>query len=343
MYEKLIELLIQSIIDPDNVMIIGGTYETPVNEGLLDADFVNQLKLQDTYNEDSFDREYRSKWSGDVENAFFSAEKFDRYRVLKQPEHEHSGRSSKSAYYVLGVDVGRFDCTTEVLVFKVTPQPQGPAIKSLVNIYTLVAEHFEDQAINLKRIYNKYQAKRIAIDANGVGAGLVDYMVKAQVDPETNEFLPPFGVENDEKGEYKKYKTSDMEEDAMFLIKANAPLNTEMYAYAKVQMINGKIKFLIDESQAKANLMTTKVGQSMSIDQRNTYLRPFVLTTVLREQMLNLVQENEGLNIILKQSSKTIKKDKFSAFIYGLYYIKQYEDSKHKRKKVRLSDYMFYT
>ena len=244
---------------------------------------------------------------------------------------------------MLGVDVGRFDCTTEVLVFKVTPQPQGPAIKSLVNIYTLVAEHFEDQAINLKRIYNKYQAKRIAIDANGVGAGLVDYMVKAQVDPETNEFLPPFGVENDEKGEYKKYKTSDMEEDAMFLIKANAPLNTEMYAYAKVQMINGKIKFLIDESQAKANLMTTKVGQSMSIDQRNAYLRPFVLTTVLREQMLNLVQENEGLNIILKQSSKTIKKDKFSAFIYGLYYIKQYEDSKHKRKKVRFSDYMFYT
>lgn len=40
-------------------MIIGGTYETPITEGLLDADFVNQLKLQDTYNEDSFDREYK--------------------------------------------------------------------------------------------------------------------------------------------------------------------------------------------------------------------------------------------------------------------------------------------
>jgi hypothetical protein len=226
-YEKLIELLIQSIIDPDNVMIIGGTYETPVNEGLLDADFVNQLKLQDTYNEDSFDREYRSKWSGDVENAFFSAEKFDRYRVLKQPEHEHSGRSSKSAYYVLGVDVGRFDCTTEVLVFKVTPQPQGPAIKSLVNIYTLVAEHFEDQAINLKRIYNKYQAKRIAIDANGVGAGLVDYMVKAQVDPETNEFLPPFGVENDEKASTGKTVTVTVVDNHDGTLTATADSTTE--------------------------------------------------------------------------------------------------------------------
>jgi len=61
----------------------------------------------------------------------------------------------------------------------------------------------------------------------------------------------------------------------------------------------------------------------MSVDQRNEYLRPFVLTTILREQMLNLVEDNQGVNIILKQDSRSIKKDKFSAFIYGLYFIKQ--------------------
>jgi hypothetical protein len=38
--------------------------------------------------------------------------------------------------------------------------------------------------------------------------------------------------------------------------------------------------------------------------------------------MLNLVEDNEGVNIILKQSSRGIPKDKFSAFEYGLYYIK---------------------
>lgn len=45
-YNKLVELLIQSIIEPDQAMIMGGTYETPVKEGLLDEDFVDQLKLQ---------------------------------------------------------------------------------------------------------------------------------------------------------------------------------------------------------------------------------------------------------------------------------------------------------
>jgi len=88
-------------------------------------------------------------------------------------------------------------------------------------------------------------------------------------------------------------------------------------------MSSGKIKFLIDESEAKAKMMETKAGQNMSVDQRNDYLRPFVLTTILREQMLNLVEDNQGVNIILKQDSRGIKKDKFSAFVYGLYYIKQ--------------------
>ena len=59
--------------------------------------------------------------------------------------------------------------------------------------------------------------------------------------------------------------------------------------------------------------------------------------------MLNLVEENEGVNIILKQSSKGIKKDKFSAFEYGLYYIKQEEDRKKKRKTRDISKMMFFT
>ena len=344
-YDKLIELLIQSVIEPDRVMIMGGTYETPVTEGLLDEDFVDQLKLQGTFKEESFDREYRSLWSGDAENAFYSSEKFDKHRVLLQPEYEYSGRSSKNAYYVLGVDVGRIGCTTEVCVFKVTPQPQGTSLKSLVHIYTYEAEHFEDQAIHIKKLYYKYKARVISIDANGLGIGLVDFMVKSQVDPESGDSLPPFGVEGgtseDAVEPYKKIKGADVEENALYLIKANAPINTEAYSYAQTQLSSGKIKFLIDESMAKTKLMSTKVGQNMDSDKRNEFLKPFILTSILREQMLNLVEKNSGVNIILEQSSKSIKKDKFSAFIYGLYYIKQEEDNKRKRRKRHISDFMF--
>lgn len=346
-YEKLIQTLIQQIIDPSQAIVLGGTWRVPVMEKLLRKSFIEELKLDGTYNDSSFAREYESEWSGDAENAFFSAEKFDKHRVLLQPEYEYSGRSSKSAYYVLGVDVGRIGCTTEVCVEKVTPQIQGSALKTLVNIYTYDAEDFEVQAINLKKLYYKYKARVIALDANGLGIGLVDFMTKSQIDPETGDELPPFGVEGgtseDAIEPYKKIKGTGVENDALYLIKANAPINTEAHTYVQTQLASGKIKFLIDENQAKVKLMSTKAGQNMDNDKRAEQLKPFTLTTILREQMLNLVEENEGVNIILKQSSKGIKKDKFSAFEYGLYYIKQEEDRKKKRKKRNISEMMFFS
>ena len=342
-YHKLIQILINSIIDPDQYMIMGGTYETPVVSGLLDEDFVEQLRLQGTFNDQSFNREYRSIWSGDVENAFFSSEKFDKYRVLLQPQYEYSGRSSKTAYYVFGVDVGRIGCTTEICVFKVTPQVQGAAHKTLVNIYTYDAQHFETQCIHIKHLYYKYKPKRIAIDGNGLGVGLIDYLIKAQ-ETADGQYLPPFGVFNtDEYPEYKKFVTPETQRDMLYIIKANAPINTEAYSYAQTQMFSGKIRFLIDESLAKTKLMSTKQGQNMNMDERNEYLRPFILTSILKQQMLNLVEENQGVNIILKQSNRGIKKDKFSAFIYGLYYIRYEEELNKKRRKRNISDFLFFT
>ena len=340
-YDKLIQVLVNQIVQPDKAMIMGGTWRIPVLMKLLDKNFIKDLKLDGTFNESSFDREYESKWSGTIEDAFFRAEQFDRNRILKQPEYEYSGRSTKSAYYVLSVDVGRKGCDTVCCVFKVTPQTAGSSFKTLVNIYTIHNEHFEEQAIALKRLFYKYKARRIVIDANGLGIGLVDYMVKTQIDPDTNDTYPDFGVENDVDGEYKRFRTASCEFDAMYLIKANAPINTEAHANAQSQLSSGKVKLLVDERVAKVKLLGTKRGQEMKPEERAEYLKPFTLTSILKEEMMNLREENEGVNIILKQANKGIAKDKFSAFEYGLYYIKQEEDSKRKRKKGRISDMMF--
>ena len=340
-YNKLIQLLVWEIVKPQQSIIMGGTYRIPVLMKLLDANFIKDLKMDGTFNESSFDREYESKWSGTVEDAFFNAEIFDRNRILNQPEYEASGRNSKLASYVLAVDVGRKGCDSVICVFKVTPQSQGGSIKSLVNIYTLSDEHFEDQTIKLKKLYYKYNADRIVIDGNGLGIGLIDYMVKTQIDPETNEIFPDFGVVNDDELFYKKYKTANTVLDAMYIIKANAPLNTEAHAIAKSQLASGKVKFLIDERIAKNKLLAKKKGQTMTPEQRAEELKPFTLTSILKEEMMNLREETEGVNIILKQANKSIRKDKFSAFEYGLYYLKLEEDKKKKRKKFNAKDWCF--
>ena len=341
-YDRLIGLLVRMITQPDRCMVLGGTWRTPVAVGLQQKTFITDQKNEGTYNEASFEREYESKWSGTTEDAFFNAEVFERNRILKQPEYEASGRSSKQSFYILSCDVGRKGCDTVVCVFKVTPQPQGSSIKTLVNIYTIPNEHFEEQCIELKKLFYKYKAKRLVIDGNGLGIGLVDYLVKTQINPDTGETFPDFGVYNDKDNEYKKYRTNSCEYDALYIIKANAPINTEAHANVQSQLSSGKVKMLIDERAAKIKLMGTKMGQSMSPEKRADYLKPFTLTSILKEEMMNLREENEGVNIILKQANRGIKKDKFSAFEYGLYYIKEEEDNKKKKKKFSAAEWQFF-
>jgi len=60
-YEKLIQLLCKAVARPKEAMILGGSWRVPVIEGLLQKSFVKDLKLDGTFNEASFEREYESK------------------------------------------------------------------------------------------------------------------------------------------------------------------------------------------------------------------------------------------------------------------------------------------
>ena len=345
-YDKLIVFLVRMIVEPEKAFIMGGTWRIPVLTKLLDKNFLQDLKNDGTYNEASFSREYESKWSGTVEDAYFNGEQFDRNRILKQSESEHSGRASSKGYYIISVDVGRKGCDSVASVIKVTPQQVGASIKSLVNIDTKSDEHFENQALWIKKLYYRYKARRVVIDGNGVGMGLMDFMVKPQVDPDTGETYPDFGVyggtQEDAVQEYKKFKSNDCEQDAIYILKANAPINTAAHSNTLVQLSSGKIKFLIDERVKKTQLLGTKVGQQMTPEQRAEYLKPFTLTSILKEEMMNLREETEGLNIILKQANKGIKKDKFSSLEYGLYYIEEEEEKKKKKKKFDAKQWKFF-
>lgn len=253
-YEKLLEILCRSVARPKENIILGGSWRTPVIEGLLDKDFVAELRMDGTFNEATFEREYESLWTGNVEDAFFDSALIDRNRIIKLPEYESSGKTSSKGYYVLGVDVGRHRCTTEVCVIKVTPAQTGVSYKRVVNIYSMEAEHFGAQAINIKKIFNRYNCKIAVVDGQGVGQGLVDFLITDQIDPDTGEMLFNWGVYNDDERKYKNFETPDTIYKAMYIMRANAPLNTEMYSYCQTQLQHGKIKFLVDDKVAKAKL-----------------------------------------------------------------------------------------
>ncbi|MGL5957098.1 MAG: hypothetical protein ACRCZZ_00585 [Phocaeicola sp.] len=339
-YQKAVQTLIWQIIKPGTALSLGGTWRTPVLCGLLDKSFLKDIREDETFEEASFEREYESTWSGHSSGAYFDADSIDKNRVLENFETSFNGR--KDEYYIGSVDVARIGCQTVATIFKVTPQPYGGSLKSLVNIYVYEGEHFNDQAIALKKLWFDYRLEKLVIDINGNGIGLMDAMVLEQIDKQTGDALPPFTLENDDTEMYKKYNNEPGAiKGAVWGIKAGTQLNSAMHVNAGVQLRGERVRLLVDERNKKAELLASTKGASMSALERAHYLRPYTLTGVLKEEMLNLRQKGDATsNIILEQERKGLLKDKFSAFEMGLYYIKLREDQMKKRKKFDLSNLM---
>ena len=69
-YDKLIQVLVWSIINPNKTITMGGTYKIPVLVKLLDKNFIRDLKMDGTFNESSFSREYKILYSINFVNCW---------------------------------------------------------------------------------------------------------------------------------------------------------------------------------------------------------------------------------------------------------------------------------
>jgi len=336
-YKKQIQFLIWQVLLGKG-FVIGGDFRIPVAYGLLDENFVKELKLDGTFNEMSFSREYGSKWSGSVEGGFYDSDLFDRQRVLENPEMARDYNTPEGTYYVMTVDVGRLNDLSEVIVIKVVPEKNGVPKKEILWLESYESMHFKKQAISIKKLFNKFLPEVVTIDANSIGSGLVDYLIDTQVDPTTGEHLPTFAVINDDRYNHLK-KEGDVE--VLYNIKANEGTNSEMHINLATQMSSNKIHFLLDERAARK--MTTEDGvtiDNLSIQEKASRLKPFILTTLLKDQMMNLVKKSEDMsNIKLKRNENSIRKDKFSALEYGLYYI-SLKETENKRRNGKITDYL---
>lgn len=59
-YDKLIQILLWSVMRPGEAAVIGGTWRVPMANKLLSKDFVKDLQSDGTFSQESFNREYES-------------------------------------------------------------------------------------------------------------------------------------------------------------------------------------------------------------------------------------------------------------------------------------------
>lgn len=333
-YEALIDTFEKAIIDPKHNFCIGLDYRIPVLHGLIDAKYVRNLKLSPSYNELTFASEYMGVWQGGSDESWFNFEKLSKYRRLKNPEWKQKFVGDPKIFYLLSVDVARVvgGDQSVICVFRVNVR-DNKYYSTLVNIEVLgktdQSKTFDQQTIDIKKSIEKYRPREVVIDINGLGRGIADLMIQEQID-EFGNVYPAYGFFNN--SDYKKIQPKDAP-CILYGMIANGVLNSKIHGNAYTRLNNGLVRFLITEQEARSALLATKTGARMPFEKRVKRLMPHELTTKLFDEMANLRLKRTGLDITLEQINSRFPKDKYSAFAYGQWRIKELEEEAFRRQK----------
>lgn len=113
-----------------------------------------------------------SIWSGSSEDSWFSYDKLQKYRTIKNPELHAINRLGPNQFYILSADIGRLNDSTVVSVLRVNVDKNGIYYCTLVNLFVLGREAstktFYQQCIDLKKIIQAFNPREVVIDTNGL-------------------------------------------------------------------------------------------------------------------------------------------------------------------------------
>ena len=147
----------------------------------------------------AFDMNYGGNWVGSSTGALVNINRLMNCRTLTAPE---ISASSDDDEYYLGVDVARSqnksNNQSSIAVGKVIRGADGKITEiQLVNlIHMSNTFSFTTQAIMVKRVRKRYHARKVVVDGNGLGSGLIDELLKSQNDPITGETYPAWDTMN---------------------------------------------------------------------------------------------------------------------------------------------------
>lgn len=262
-----------------------------------------------------FKMNFESEWCGATSDAICDIGRLMALRTIEKYED----KAEIGFDYVMAIDVARSHSTSNnqssVAILKIYRGSNG-GVQEIheVNLYNISnALNFTGQAIEVKRIYNKFKPKTVVIDTNGLGVGLLDMLTKQQIDPMTGEILRCWDTINTEA-----FPDMDNAIKCVYDLKpqsAEHECNVAFIDYVDT----GILKLLIKKRNTDYDSNDYDAVENIA---------PYIQTDFLIDEISNLQLEQIGNGKTrVKQAVKKINKDRFSALKYGLFIIKTFESA----------------
>jgi hypothetical protein len=317
-----------------DTFVCGNPYQLAIKEGLRNKRQVEDEMAAVTFDSVKFYMECECLFWGESENAFFKYESLERARRIRTalyPQVLYSRISNKlikpvqktaDEIRLLTIDIAVMSSkknkndASAIFILQLLPTKDGQYIRNVLYSEVFEGKHSRDQAMIVRRLFEQMDCDYIVIDANGVGMGIYDCLVDDMTDDVTGEFYPAFTCINDETmaDHYKGAGRSPQK--VIYSVKASAKFNSQCAYSLRDCIERGKLRLLMSEEDFVAEMEEKKEYQDLSTEDQVDLRMPYIQTSLLINELVNLEYTSQGTEIKIKETGSN-RKDRYSSLAYG--------------------------
>lgn len=345
---------LKSMLDPTRKNFVCGLpYQLPISEGLIDAETVQEEMLESDFNEIKFAMEYEAVFWGSAEDAFFDFNSVSKNRHIKypmlpnnlsalvksdpclriQPKVAGEKRIISADIALMASGKHKNDASA-IHITQLMPTKAGRYCVNLV--YTEANEGYrtEKEALRIRRLYEEYDCDYIVLDTKNVGLSIYDILSSDMSDPDTGEIYPALSCCNN--AEMAARCTSRNAPKVIWAIMGSSRFNSDCALMLREGFKAGRLRLLENEYDGEKELSSLKAFKSLSQQDQMLLTLPYINTTLLINELVNLKHEEVGGLVKISEKSG-MRKDRYSSLSYNYYVAMQLEKDMRKNTESVLS------
>lgn len=319
-------------------------YQVSIMEGLLMRKQVEDEMSEADFSELSFRMEMQALWLGSGEDSLYKFEDIESCRKLQYPwlPNEIAERISDRRVHIQPKKPGEVRIMSVDIALMASKKRDNDAAAIFINsnmpaggeqmrrrsdiVYTENMEgvRSDDLALRARKLFDWYGCDYLAIDTKGNGLPIVDLLMSEIVDRETGVVYPPLGCCNND--EIDARCTDRNAKKVIWAIMGSEKFNSESALLLRESFRNGSVR-LIRSDYACDEILGHLTGfNKLEMEQRNDFKMPYIHTSLLVNELVNLQSETKaGTGTIKVYEKSGMRKDRYSSLSYNIYVAKELE------------------
>lgn len=315
-------------------------YQLAIKENLLDRERVEDEMSEADFNEVQFHMEMCALFWSQASSGLYSFDEIDKNRVIQHPFYplsittKHQDKQLRipskreGEKRILSADIALMasgknkNDATSIFINQMLPTPSGRYISNIVYTENNEGLRTEVQALVIRKLFAEFECDYLVIDRTGLGLGVVDALMGDIYDQATGETYGALSCCNDE--EIAKRCTVHNAPKMIWAVKGSQEFNSLCALGLRESLKQGQVRLLISEFDADEFLYSIKGYSSFSPQEALQFKLPYIHTTLLVNELVNLEYETKNNAIRVKEKSG-MRKDRYSSLSYNIFVAKEIE------------------